>query len=146
MAKKGTTKYISNLHEKYIAERFRGKVQIASGAIQGLKGDCITSYALIECKCTEKASYVLKRKVIEKIEKEALNCCRVPLLAIRIQDKDYILYRLYDLFTAVTGGSITHLNESLTIPKEISSKTIFDVRGTWWGIAELDEFLDMEDL
>ena len=99
---KGETKLdkkkLSNKHEKDIAQFFGGKVQIASGAIPlvGLKGDVITQDYLIECKATEKSFYTLKRKVVEKIEKEAMKCGRVPLLAIRVINTDYILFRAYD--------------------------------------------------
>lgn len=95
-------KKLSNKHESDIAKALNGKTQIASGAIPlvGMKGDVITPDYLIECKATMKDTYVLKRKVIEKIEKEALKCFRFPLLAIRVKDKDYILFRLYDFFTS----------------------------------------------
>lgn len=91
-------KKLSNKHEKDVAQFFDGKVQIASGAIPlvGLKGDVITQDYLIECKATEKSFYTLKRKVVEKIEKEAMKCGRVPLLAIRVINTDYILFRAYD--------------------------------------------------
>lgn len=110
-------KKLSNKHEKDIAEIFSGRTQIASGAIPlvGMKGDVISPDYLIECKATTKTFYVLKRKVVEKIEKEALKCGRVPILAIRVSDTDYILHRVFDFVDTLSDNEVIECKESLKL-------------------------------
>lgn len=80
-------KLLSKKHEKFIAEKFEGKVQMASGAIWFAKADVYTDKFLIECKATEKDYYVLKSSILDKIESEALKVGKIPLLCFRIKDK-----------------------------------------------------------
>ena len=72
MAKKGTTKYNSNLQEKSVAKQFGGKQVIASGALWFAHSDVRNDKFLIECKTTEKDFYTITAKVWEKICKEAV--------------------------------------------------------------------------
>jgi hypothetical protein len=82
--------------ERRTAKEFGGLTQIASGAIDGLKGDVKTgstgvgfndSDFLIENKFTDAKSYSLKKATWEKIEKEALkDNMRIPLMQIDIQN------------------------------------------------------------
>jgi hypothetical protein len=86
----------SQQQEKRTAKEFKGKTQIASGALQGLKGDVRTGTVssslnendfLIENKFTEKDRYPLKKSIWDKIEKEATrDNLRFPLMQIDIQD------------------------------------------------------------
>lgn len=80
-------KLLSKKHEKFVAEKLDGKLQMASGAIWFAKADVYTDKFLIECKATEKDYYILKRAILDKIESEALKVGKIPLLCFRIKDK-----------------------------------------------------------
>lgn len=140
-------KKLSNKHEKDIAKAFNGRTQIASGAIPlvGLKGDVISLDYLVECKATEKSFYSLKRKVVEKIEKEALKCGRVPILAIRVSDTDYILCRVFDFVDTTVEQEILECKEALKLTQEYlcslgDSFSYIKVADTLWGLLPLDLF------
>ena len=105
-------KKLSNKHETFIAESLGGKTVIASGALYFAKGDVVTDDYLIECKATEKDYYILKGKILSKIENEALKCNRIPLLAIRVKDKDYIAYRAYDFYNYYNEIDVLDCKES----------------------------------
>ena len=94
MAKKGTTKYKSNIQEKSVAKQFGGKQVIASGSLWFADSDVRNDKFLIECKTTEKDYYSITTKVWEKIEDEALkDRMRTPLLIIDLQDTDrYVVF------------------------------------------------------
>lgn len=143
MAKRGTTKYLSNEHEKFIAEAFGGKTQIASGAFTGLKGDCVTLDYLIECKATEKPYYILKRKVLEKIEQEAIKCNKIPLLAVRCNNKDFIFFRYFDFFreTPMDENWFYPLNESVKVT-DLDYFKVKTLKGRFWVSHTLEHFLD----
>lgn len=83
MARSGTTKCLSNKHEKYIADVFGGRVQIASGALWFASSDVDTKKYLIECKATENSYYILKKSILDKIHSEAYKVGKIPLLCIR---------------------------------------------------------------
>ena len=115
MAKKGTTKYKSNLQEKSVAKQFGGKQVIASGALWFAHSDVRNDKFLIECKTTEKGYYSVTNKVWEKIEGEAVkDRMRVPLLIIDLRDRDrYVVFNpsyfekkvnTYEVFPHVHGG------------------------------------------
>ena len=92
MAKKGTTKYKSNLQEKSVAKQFGGKQVIASGALWFAHSDVRNDNFLIECKTTEKDYYSLTSKVWEKIVGEAIrDHMRIPLMAIDLEDRDRVI-------------------------------------------------------
>ena len=147
-------KKLSNKHEQYIAKVLGGKTQIASGAIPlvGMKGDVVTKDFLIECKATAKSYFNLKRKVVEKIEKEALKCGRVPLLAIRTSIGDFILYRNADFFNddaeidMVCNESLK-LTDSLLSNIQTSDPELFrvmapciQIRERKWCLVDIDIF------
>ena len=115
MAKKGTTKYKSNLQEKSVAKQFGGKQVIASGALWFAHSDVRNDKFLIECKTTEKGYYSVTNKVWEKIEDEAVkDRMRVPLLIVDLRDRDrYVVFNpsyfekkvnTYEVFSHVHGG------------------------------------------
>lgn len=58
--------------EERVASLTGGNVQPGSGSGYMRKGDVRTARYLIECKMTEKDAYRLERKVLDKIEREAL--------------------------------------------------------------------------
>lgn len=140
-------KKLSNKHEKDIAEAFNGRVQIASGAIPlvGMKGDVVSPDYLIECKATTKTFYSLKRKVVEKIEKEALKCGRTPILAIRVSNADYVLYRIFDFDDEVLEDGRLECVESLKLTQEFFTTLKEDycpirIGNTLWGLLPLQIF------
>lgn len=86
----------SQKQEKRTAEEFGGRTQIASGAIEGMKGDVRTGDTsigfkeddfLIENKFTDSDKYKLDLKTWQKVEQEALrDNMRTPLMQIDIKD------------------------------------------------------------
>lgn len=143
-------KKLSNKHETFIAESLGGKTVIASGALYFAKGDVITDDYLIECKATEKDYYILKGKILSKIENEALKCNRTPLLAIRVKDKDFIAYRAYDFYNHYNDSDVLNCKESskLTAPilNNIESGYLFLFRfgeGAVWQINRLEDFKEV---
>lgn len=143
-------KKLSNKHESFIADYFGGKTVIASGALYFAKGDVITDNYLIECKATEKDYYTLKKSVITKIRTEAIKCGRVPLLAIRVQDRDFIVHRMGDFMNgkADLAGEF-YLSSSTKLNKEafdlIEEKPYFVVtKEDFYIISSLDCFKEIE--
>lgn len=69
--------------EAKAGKRINARVNIGSGAIDGLKGDLTTNDFLIESKSTQKASLSIKHKWLQKIQKEALGVNKDPALLIQ---------------------------------------------------------------
>ena len=93
MARKGTTRYDSNLQESRVAKIFGGKKQIASGSLWFLSADVRTDKFLIECKTTEKDKYTVTLKVWDKIRIEAArDGLRSPLLIVTISGEDFAVF------------------------------------------------------
>ena len=143
-------KKLSNKHETFIAESLGGKTVIASGALYFAKGDVVTDDYLIECKATEKDYYILKGKILSKIENEALKCNRIPLLAIRVKDKDYIAYRAYDFYGYYNESDVLDCKESSKLSVDILN--YIDVGylylyrfngGAVWQITRLEDFKEV---
>lgn len=100
----------SQKQEKRTAKEFGGSVQIASGAIETMKGDVRTGYEstvgkfnesdfLIENKFTDSPAYSLKLATWEKIEKEAFrDNFRTPLMQIDVQDHIQVVVMNRDTF------------------------------------------------
>ena len=79
---------ISQKQEKEVAEQFRGKTTIASGALWFQKSDVISDKCNLECKTTSKDYYSVSANVWEKIEKEAVKeGDKIPLLVVDMQYK-----------------------------------------------------------
>ena len=86
MAKRGTTKFKSDLQERQVANDLLGRVQIASGALDD-KADVRSTDFLCECKTTEKDSYTLKVDTWNKIQKEAYKLGLCPIMCIQTNDE-----------------------------------------------------------
>jgi len=56
-----------------------------------MKGDVRTNLHLIEAKRTDKKSISLKQSWLEKIRKEAVKDHRIPVMAVEIGNKRYII-------------------------------------------------------
>lgn len=143
-------KKLSNKHETFIAESLDGKTVIASGALYFAKGDVVTDDYLIECKATEKDYYILKGKILSKIENEALKCNRIPLLAIRVKDKDYIAYRAYDFYGYYNEIDVLDCKESSKLSADILNYIdmgyLYLYRfnsGAVWQITRLEDFKEV---
>ena len=80
---------------KQKGNEFEKRVQrcINSGAMWFDKGDLKTETHLIECKYTEKKSFSITRKILDKLWEEALDRNKLPALVIGIKgEKDtYII-------------------------------------------------------
>ena len=93
MAFKGTTKYYSNMQEREVAEEVRGRVVIASGALDD-KGDVRSDNFLIECKTTEKKEYTFRAGVWLKLRSEAYKLGLTPVVNIDLKSRYGERYRL----------------------------------------------------
>lgn len=95
-ANKGSTRYVSNKHEKRTSKNIGAKMQVSSGSSAFLKGDLFTDSCLVECKTcmTEKKSFSIKKEWLEKIEEQAIEMRKqYPILAFDFGDGEnyYIL-------------------------------------------------------
>jgi hypothetical protein len=131
MAKRGTTKFKSNLQERQVANDLLGRVQIASGALDD-KADVRSKDFLCECKTTEKDSYTLKVDTWNKIQKEAYKLGLCPIMCIQTNDegvnlrqnKMYCLMRKadFDYYLARKLDSVLPVNEPSIILMKKQSK------------------------
>ena len=112
MAKKGTTKYKSNLQEKSVAKQFGGKQVIASGALWFAHSDVRNDKFLIECKTTQEDSYSVTSKVWEKVQEEAIrDHMRIPLLVVDLKDKErFVVFRPNDFEGGVPEPYVSTYN------------------------------------
>lgn len=131
MAKRGTTKFKSNLQERQVANDLFGRVQIASGALDD-KADVRSKDFLCECKTTEKDSYTLKVDTWNKIQREAFKLGLCPIMCIQTNDegvnlrqnKMYCLMRKadFDYYLARELDSALPMNEPSIILMKKQSK------------------------
>ncbi len=96
MAKRGTSKWFSEQHERFIATRFGGRRSPSSGGHISDQGDVRSARFLIECKHTGSfdrpaKSISVKLDTLEKIADEAWSEGRTPVLALRIYNPDSVL-------------------------------------------------------
>lgn len=76
----------SKIQELRIGLDVGGKRNPASGAFQGMKGDVESKLFLIEAKKTGKDEYRLSRKVVSKIDKEAIACGKIPAIVVEFEN------------------------------------------------------------
>lgn len=98
MAKKGTTKYHSNIQEKDVAKQFNGRTVIGSGSLWYADSDVRNDKYLIECKTTAKDHFVVKTDIWEKIRNEAIkDQLRIPLLVVDLYNEErYVVFNPKD--------------------------------------------------
>lgn len=81
----------SQFHEKRLAHVLDGTRPAASGAFWTRKGDVRSDKYLVEHKYTEKKSFSLTRTVLDKIRTEAIMDGRIPVVALHIGGRDYVV-------------------------------------------------------
>ena len=91
-----TKKEASLLQERQIANLVNGQVQVASGGTSHGGGDVLTDNWFFECKTvtTEKDSYSVKKKVIDKLKEQAFEQRKdYAILAFRFspEQNDYFV-------------------------------------------------------
>lgn len=72
-------------HQDRVAEALVGRVQPASGAFVGAKGDVITRFFKVECKTTQFRSMSVKSEWLSKLFIEAEQEGQLPALALEFQ-------------------------------------------------------------
>jgi len=72
-------------HQERVAEAMVGRVQPASGAFDGHKGDVITRFFKLECKTTQFRSLSVKSDWLTKLFIEAERESQLPALAVEFQ-------------------------------------------------------------
>jgi hypothetical protein len=82
--------------EKKLAKEVGGKRVGGSGCHWSSKGDVKHKSFLFEVKTTEHDSYAVGLKTLIKIEREAHNVGKIPVLMLNIKSKKYIVVRLED--------------------------------------------------
>ncbi len=95
----------SKKQEERIASEIGGRAHSNSGATPFNKGDCSNSYITVECKQTRNASFSITMRDLKKIEKEALNVGKLPIMFIEFMNfkREYVLMRKEDF---LSGGEI----------------------------------------
>jgi hypothetical protein len=96
----------SRRQEKFLANKFRGQEQPASGAMWHAKGDVKTDRLLFEAKTTGMRSYSLSVETMDKIAREAIGTNRKPALHIRFERerRDFVVLTLDDYEELVQRG------------------------------------------
>ena len=110
----------SQKQESRVAKQCCGRVQAASGALDGAKGDVRNDKFLIECKTTDKDFFSLKEAVWKKIRGEAIkDGMRIPVLLIEIGDKEIAFLDAWNLFEFFGDFEVTETLKYLDNPKSI---------------------------
>ena len=91
----------SQFHERRLADLLSGTRPAASGAFWSRKGDVRTEHFLIEHKYTAKQSTSVSRTVLDKIRYEAIMDQRIPVLALHIGGRDYVVLHEDDWLASV---------------------------------------------
>ena len=96
LARRGSSKWLSQQHEEYIAQKYGGSRSPSSGAAPSDQGDVRSPSALIECK--HRGSYTrpaqsisIRLSDLEKICDEAWSEGKTPILALRMYNPDSVL-------------------------------------------------------
>lgn len=93
----------SQKSERQAAIEIGGRVNANSGAIAGMKGDVKSPTFLLEDKFTDKGSYSLTLPTLHKLEKEAFQNRRKPLLRVTIQGETFYVINRRTFQTLLHG-------------------------------------------
>jgi Holliday junction resolvase len=88
----------SQRHEKRLAKVIDGETVAASGAFWSRKGDVRSEVYLIEHKYTAAKSYSIKAADLRKLEDQATMVGRLPVFAISLGGRDYVIVPEADYF------------------------------------------------
>lgn len=97
----------SQKHEKRWAEMVDGSTVAASGAFWSRKGDVRSDRFLVEHKFTAAASFSVKASAMLKNEREAAMVGRIPLFAVSVGGRDYVVL-LEEDFIEIAGLAKDH--------------------------------------
>jgi hypothetical protein len=89
------------LKEKNDAKTIKGKVVRGSGSRWYNPGDARSDNFLVESKYTEKGSYSLNKKKLDKLYREALMTYKIPLFMVQIQDTEVVVMFKDDFENAI---------------------------------------------
>lgn len=120
----------SKKQENRTAKEFGGLTQIASGAIDGMKGDVRTNDYLIENKFTDSPNYTVDFKIWNKIFKEAIrDGGRTPLLQVDIRDTSVVIMDLptFDSLFSEYTFTYTHIHQIKGDTKKINQQTFDEI-------------------
>lgn len=98
----GPKKYIlprlrrSVQQEKRVARQLGGRRVVASGALLGSKGDVKADRWLVECKTTTSPRFPLTLALFRKIEFEAMQAGRAPVMIIEMAGRSLAVITLDD--------------------------------------------------
>ena len=138
---------ISQKQEKEVAEQFKGKTTIASGALWFQKSDVISDKCNLECKTTSKNYYSVSANVWEKIEKESIkNKDKIPLLIVdlvfRHKPERYVIFK--DKYFEKSFSYEVYLGSTRNKSYRIYGEEMFEIYPVdalnfkIWGMTEHD--------
>jgi len=81
----------SRKQEDHLAEAYRGRRNVMSGAGWSAKADVRTHDFLIEAKTTRAGSFSLKLKDLMELRRQAIADDRVPLFIVDISGRSYVV-------------------------------------------------------
>lgn len=80
--------------EKEVATTIGGKAVKGSGSSWHVRGDVITNDYIVSCKATEKKQLILTAAMLDELEDIARGRKRTGIMALRIDDRDYVLLEI----------------------------------------------------
>jgi hypothetical protein len=98
-------KKISQKREKQLAKDTGGKAHARSGGLWFKKSDASDPYYQYEDKFTKKVFYSINIDILNKIEKEAKQVNKIPVLRFGFieTNRDYVVLRIQDVFPLVSS-------------------------------------------
>ena len=86
-------KYMNSWKKKEAQDKkdFGGNLRRGSGNFWSRPGDLINDIFLVESKQTDKASYSLNKKTLDKLYENALFSYRIPILSLLLQDVEFVV-------------------------------------------------------
>lgn len=126
-------KYISKRREKEAAKDIGGRAHPGSGCFWSIKSDCSNATVQVEDKFTKETSYALQISILKKIQKEAFEVGKTPLLRFGFEiaspyNKDYcVLNKNHCIQELDVDSTITIKGNSRILHAEDLYKTFYKV-------------------
>lgn len=123
----------SRKHEDRLAAKLSGTRTAASGAFWSRRGDVRTADLFIEHKFTGKKQYTLRSAVLRKAVQEAILEHRMPVFAVHLDGRDYVILceddflELRERCQETQGESGNRTQMGLEIPGEVQGRGHGDV-------------------